>query len=103
MMESPKEFERIINSMRYSVENAALVASDAYWDGHNFERKGRNTFLYRTKNGAFFTVKLTKWEGEQDTLTPVCGNDATDLYEYDLTEHEMEYAEAFPDVEVRDA
>ena len=102
-MKPPEEFERIIDRTRYSVQNAALVASDAYWDGKNFERKGRNTFLYRTKKGNWFTVKLTQWQGEQDTLMPITLSKAIELYEWDLTEHEMEYTEAFPNVEIKDA
>ena len=43
--------EQIINGLRYDTETAALVASDRWWDGHNFERNGRNTYLYRTKAG----------------------------------------------------
>jgi len=44
-MKPPEQFTRIIGRKRYSVQKATLIASDAYWDGHNFERSGRNTFL----------------------------------------------------------
>ena len=102
-MNPPENFEKIIDRKRYSVAAATLLASNAYWDGHNWERSGRNTFLYRTKNGAFFFVYLTQWQGEQDTLTP-CGQDeAIEAYENNLTEHEIEYSEAFPGVEVQEA
>jgi hypothetical protein len=67
------------------------------------ERSGRNTFLYRTPHGAYFTVNLTKWQGERDTLTPVSQEEAIDLFEGSLTEHYVPYTEAFPDVDVKDA
>jgi recombinational DNA repair protein (RecF pathway) len=67
------------------------------------ERSGRNCFLYRTKNGAYFTVNLTQWQGERDTLTPITQQEAVDLFEGTLTEHHVKYAEAFPGVEVLDA
>jgi hypothetical protein len=85
------------------VATATLIAHDAYWDGHNFERHGRNTFLYRTQRGAFFTVTLTQWQGEQDSLEPVPLDEAIRLYEGPLSEHEVNYSTAFPDVTVEDA
>ncbi len=102
-MHAPSKLTRIIDRKRYSTATATLLASDTYWDGHNFERHGRNTFLYRTPRGRFFTVTLTQWQGEQDTLTPVTLDDAVDLFEGVLTEHELSHAEAFPSVTVEDA
>lgn len=102
-MKPPKNFVHIVNRKRYSTANATLIASDAYWDGHNFERRGRNRFLYRTPKGEYFTVTLTQWQGEQDTLTPVTQDEAITLYENDLSEHEIGYSDAFPGVNVEDA
>jgi hypothetical protein len=102
-MKPPEKFTRIVDRTRYSVATATLIAGDDYWDGHNFERRGRNTFLYRTPNGAYFTVTLSQWQGESDKLTPIDLDAALSLYEDSLTEHEVSYAEAFPGVEVRDA
>ena len=102
-MKPPTKLIRIIDRTRYSVETATLLASDAYWDGHNFERHGRNTFLYKTPNGAFFTVTLTQWQGEQDDLQPITQDEAVHRYETDLPAHEVTYAEAFPGVDVQDA
>lgn len=96
-------FTRIIDRKRYSTATATLIASDAYWDGHNFERRGRNAFLYRTPKGAFFVVNQTKWQGEQDTLVPVDIDEAISLYEGPLSEHEVSYEQAFPSIEVQDA
>ena len=102
-MKPPENFSRIIDRRRYDVATATLIASDCFWDGHNFERHGRNTFLYCTPNGAYFTVTLSQWQGEQDTLTPVSQDAAIDLYEHTLSEHEADYADAFSDVNVEDA
>lgn len=59
-MRPPTDFVRVIDRTRYDVSKAILLASDCYWDGHNFERRGRNTFLYRTPGGRYFTVHLTQ-------------------------------------------
>jgi hypothetical protein len=102
-MKAPENFTRIIDRKKYSTATATLIADDVYWDGHNMERHGRNTFLYRTPNGVFFTVTLTQWQGERDTLTPITQGEAIELYEGSLSEHYVEYGEAFPDVKVEDA
>ena len=99
----PKDMTRIVEQKKYSTKTATLIASDEYWDGHNWERSGRNTFLYRTPNGAYFTVHLTMWQGERDSLEPVTQEEAISLYETSLTEHEVKYSEAFPGVNVEDA
>ena len=102
-MQVKESFSRVVERKRYSVKTATLLASDAYWDGHNWERRGRNSFLYRTPKGAYFTVSLTQWQGEQDTLQPVTEGDAIELYEGALSEHAVPYEEAFPSVTVEDA
>lgn len=102
-MKAPTEFVRIVNCKRYDVSTATLLAGDDFWDGHNFERRGRNRWLYRTPGGKYFTVTFTQWQGEQDTLEPVTLEEALALYEGPLTEHRVEYAAAFPGVEVVDA
>ena len=102
-MNAPTEFVRVVDRTRYDVSKSQLIASDCYWDGSNFERHGRNTFLYRTPGGRYFTVSLTQWQGERDTLTPVDLEEAIRLYEQDLPEHEEDYAKAFPGVEVEEA
>jgi hypothetical protein len=86
---------RVVEGRRYAVATATLLAHDQYWDGHNWERSGRNTWLYRTPRGRFFVVTLTLWQGEQDTLRPVTEEEARELYEGPLSEHATEYEEAF--------
>lgn len=93
---------RIINRKHYSVKNSTLIASDEFWDGSNFEHSGRNTFLYRTLKGYYFTVTLTMWQGERDVLEPVSQEEALSLYENDLSEHLVNYKDAFPDVQVEE-
>ncbi len=102
-MRPPTKFERIIGGLRYSVATATLLAHDAYWDGSNMERHGRNVYLYRTPRGRYFTVTLTQWQGERDELTPISEEDARLLYEGPLTEHEVGYSNAFPDANIQEA
>ena len=97
-MKPPENMTRIVDRVRYSTATAELIAGDDYWDGHNFERRGTNRFLYRTPRGRFFVVRLTQWQGEQDTLTPVSLDEAITEYERHLTEHYVEYDVAFPEV-----
>jgi len=97
------DFTKVVARRRYSVATATLLASDAYWDGHNWERSGRNTWLYRTPLGRFFTVTRTCWQGERDTLTPVSESEAIELFEGALSEHELDYGAAFPGVTVEEA
>jgi len=102
-MRSPTEFVRIIDRTRYDTTRATLLASDAYWDGHNFERHGRNQFLYKTPRGAFFLVTLTRWQDERDSLEPIGEDAAIELFEGVLPHHEVTYEEAFPDAQVLEA
>jgi hypothetical protein len=99
----PEHIVRILNKKKYDTATATLIAGDDYWDGHNWERRGRNTYLYRTPKGAYFEVTLSQWQGEQDTLIPVSQDVAITDYENSLTEHEVSYHEAFPDVTVEEA
>jgi hypothetical protein len=84
----------IIDGKLYNTETATEVASDHYWDGHNWERHGRNTFLYKTKKGNFFLCHKTLWQGERGSIEQVSDGEAKVHYE-SLPEHALEYAEAF--------
>lgn len=86
--------EQIIDGKKYSTETADQVSSDRYWDGSNWERDGRNTYLYKTKRGAFFLHYTTMWLGERDYIEPCTESDAQAFYER-LSENEMSYKEAF--------
>lgn len=93
---------QVINRKRYDTAKAVLLAHDVRWDGHNWERDGRNTFLYQTPNGAFFIVRQTNWQGEEDSLEPLEPEMAYMIYER-LPEHEVDVSVAFPDVVIEDA
>ena len=101
-MEPSPDMEATINRVRYRVASSALLAHDRYWDGHNFERHGRNTFLYRSPTGRYFAVHLTMWQGERNRIVPLSEEDAYNLYER-LPEKELPVEEAFPNVVVEPA
>jgi hypothetical protein len=86
--------KQIINGKVYDTKTAALVASNRYWDGSNWERNGRNTYLYKTAKGNYFVKHTTCWQGERDYLEAVSVEEAKELYER-LPEREMEYKDAF--------
>lgn len=86
--------KQIINGKAYDTDKAELVDSDRYWDGSNWERSGRNMFLYKTAKGAFFVHRTTLWQGERESIEPVSEEEAKGWYEM-LQEYELDYAEAF--------
>ena len=86
--------KQVIDGKLYNTETATEIASDRYWDGHNFERHGRNTYLYKSKKGNYFVHHTTCWQGERDTIEAVTLDEAKRYYET-LSEHAVEYAEAF--------
>ncbi|OQY98544.1 MAG: hypothetical protein B6D41_02325 [Chloroflexi bacterium UTCFX4] len=94
---------RVIGGKRYSVKDAELIADDAFWDGHNFERHGRNTFLYKTANGNYFSVTLSQWQGERDELTPLTRAAAMALYEELDDADGLQFEYAFPDAKIENA
>jgi len=98
----PRSMQAIVNRRRYDTDTATLLAGDDYWDGHNWERGGRQTFLYRTPKGAYFACYLTSWQGERDSLRPLDVDEAIALYE-NLPERRLEFEDAFPGVELEDA
>jgi len=84
----------IIDRKLYDTETADLVASDDFWDGRNITRNGRNTYLYKTEKGNFFSHHTTRWQGEIDRIVPLSVDEAMDLYEQ-LPEKAMDYKDAF--------
>lgn len=101
-MKPPKDMTAIIDRKRYSTTTATLLAGDDYWDGHNYERSGRNTFLYRTPRGNYFAVYLSRWQGEADSIEPLSQDEAISLFE-GMREQRVAFEEAFPDVKVEEA
>lgn len=99
---NPKGMSQVVEGRRYTVDTSTLIADNVYWDGNNFDRGGRNTFLFRTRKGAYFSAHLTMWSGEQDTLRPLEEAEARELYE-SLREHYVPCEEAFPTAKVEEA
>jgi hypothetical protein len=91
------EMKKIIDGKRYNTETATLIADDVYWDGNNFERSGRNSWLYRTPRGAFFLVTGSQWQGESDSLIALSTDEAKIHYEH-LHEHHLEWEDAFGEI-----
>jgi len=85
---------QIVDGVRYNTETAEIVASNEYWDGNNYERSGRNSHLYKSKNGRFFLGRSSQWQGENDIIEPVSKENAMEEYE-NLREKEMEYETTF--------
>lgn len=86
--------KQIIDGKEYNTETADQVASDYYWDGSNWDRHGRSTYLYKTKKGAFFVAHETRWQAERDHIEAISIDEAKRQYEA-LPEHDVEFSEAF--------
>lgn len=97
-----RSMSEVIGGVRYDTEKSTLVADDLYWDGHNFEHHGRNTFLYRGQNGSYFAQRRTQWEGERDRLEPLDEDEAAVLWDI-LPEKHVKFEEAFPNRQVQEA
>ena len=98
----PRPMNIVVNGKRYRTDAATLIASDAFWDGRNWERKGRNTFLYKTEKGNYFAQYQSKRRGEYDFLKPVTVDEAVQLYS-NLPVKERDFSYAFPDITIEDA
>jgi hypothetical protein len=100
-MQPNQNMSRVVRGKRYSVKISQLIADDVYWDGRNYERMGRNSFLYKTSGGAFFKVFLTQWVNELNSIEVLSREEAMEMYER-LPEHSVSYEAAF-DVVVEEA
>ena len=101
-MQLPTNMRQIIGGKRYSTKDATVLASDGYWDGHNWERRGRNCYLCRTPRGNYFAVRLTQWQGVRDSIEPLTLEEAQHMYE-ELPEDKLEFEAAFPGATIEDA
>jgi len=101
-MKPLEDFTAIVNRKRYSTRTATLLAGNDFWDGHNFERHGRNSFLYRTARGAYFALHQTSWQGERTSVEPLTTDEAADLWER-LPERRIDFEDAFPGMTLEDA
>lgn len=94
-MQVNEGLSRVVAGRRYDVAKSTLLASDRYWDGHTWQRHGRNRFLYRTPKGAYFLMTVTCGQGERDQLVPVSESEAWAWYKGSLSEHAVPYEDAF--------
>ncbi|GGM20225.1 hypothetical protein [Deinococcus aerophilus] len=94
--------DRTINRKRYSTETATLLADDVYWDGHNHERGGTNTWLFRTPGGRYFLRTQSLWQGVRNDLIPLTPEEAEEEWER-LPEKYKAFETAFPHLTVEDA
>lgn len=93
----------VIDGLLYDTDTATLLADDNYWDGHNFEHHGTNTYLFRGPGGRYFKQIRSQWEGADDgALETLTDAEAQALYE-GLREKRVLFQEAFPNVQVQDA
>ena len=87
--------KQVIDGKQYDTESAILIADDQYWDGHNWERRGKNKYLYKTKKGNYFLMITTLWAGERDYLKPLPNEETAKEYYENLPEHEVNWEVAF--------
>lgn len=98
----PVNMTWIVANKRYRTDRATLVAHDAYWNGHNYEQGGRNTFLFRTPKGNFFAQYQTLLQSETNKITPLDTSQAIALYQ-SLRKKEVPFRIVFPLVKAEDA
>ena len=89
--------EAIVNRLSYDTDTAVLLADDNYWDGNNWQRRGRNAFLYKSPGSRYFRHNTTIWEGEQEAIAPLSKAEAQDLFE-ELREKRVSWEAAFDEV-----
>ncbi len=87
--------KQIINGKVYDTKTAELVASNDYWDGSNFDRNGRNAYLYKTSKGNYFVLRTSRWQGERDYIAVLSVGDAKALYERLPEHYDTEYKDVF--------
>jgi len=61
----------IIKGVRYNTSQSTALANDFYADGEHEYNDGRATELYVTKDGSYFFVDYTEFEGIRDRIIPV--------------------------------
>jgi hypothetical protein len=98
----PQSMTRVVEGKRYCTDTATLLAHDEYWNGHTYEQNGRNTFLFRTRNGSFFAQHQTLLPVITSEIVPLDESEAMTLY-HSLYRKEVPFGVAFPCVRVADA
>ena len=85
-----------------ALDRCIVLSGDDWWDGHNYERSNRNTFVLRSAAGRYFIQRRTRWDGEKDgSLEEVHSEDALALYlAVPEASRRAPFDWAFPGVEV---
>ena len=60
---------KIIGGKKYDTETAICVYSGDWYRGHKTE-------IYKKKSGEFFSLSLTQWQGEENTIDPLSLDEA---------------------------
>lgn len=102
----PDRARALVGRKYYDTRNATLLSGDDWNDGVTISRGGRNTFLYRTRNGAFFLVRQS-WHRDElpVAIEPVDLDSAIGVFEEHMArdENRVSFEEAFPGVEIEEA
>jgi hypothetical protein len=98
----PVMMNEVIEGKRYRTDLSTLLAHNAYWDGHNYERRGTNLFLYKTANGNYFLQHQSCNMGERHDIKPIEEWMARSQYEF-LPVKVVTFEQAFPNAIVLEA
>ena len=97
-MKSPNHWEEIINGKCYSTKNSILLAQGDDQHRRTLETIDRNISLYRSPEGEFFKVTLSKSQRDRNKLKILEPVEALKLFG-SLTERYVDLEDAFTDLE----
>lgn len=97
----PRVEQRSVKGKTYDTETALLIADDdCRSEDPGCPDKEANLFLFRTPDGFYFTQLSSRWRSDTDGhVEPVDLQQALYLYEEELLQHHVPFAEAFPAIE----
>ena len=100
----PEPYEGIVvldgRPRAFSTRGAVLLADDAVFDGANWERGGRNRFLYRAAGGGFALVTQSRRAGEPPIVAEALSLEGAITVYQSLPAHRVDLPEAFPGLSV---
>lgn len=68
--------KQMVDKVIYDTETSNALSNNFYADGVNEYTDGKALELYIDREGRYFFVEYSDWEGVKDRITPVSGNDA---------------------------
>ena len=95
-MKPPKDWEEIIDGIRYSTKSSVLIARGDDRTIDKDEPVDWNLFLYRTAEWKYFTISLNPSSGSQRMIVPISKIEALNIFGT-LTEQCVDLEDAFPD------